>query len=67
MTKQEITIRIVRQELGKMLKHYEDINYTDPDVLETIADRIIDLINFIDNRTELPTVHVPAWENDDDE
>lgn len=67
MTKQEITIRIVRQELGKMLKHYEDINYTDPDVLETIADRIIDLINFIDNRTELPTVYAPAWENDDDE
>lgn len=67
MTKQEITIRIVRQELGKMLKHYEDINYTDPDVLETIADRIIDLINFIDNQTELPPVYVPAWENDDDE
>ena len=67
MTDQEITLRIVRQELGKMLKHYQDINYTDSEVLETIVDRVIDLTSFIDNQIELPLVYAPAWENDDDE
>ncbi len=67
MTDQEITLRIVRQELGKMLKHYQDINYTDSEVLETIVDRVIDLTSFIDNQIELPPVYAPAWENDDDE
>ena len=49
MTNQEITLRIVRQELGKMLQHIDCGRYQDHEVLETLIDRIVDLNNFIDN------------------
>ena len=70
MTNQEITIRIVRQELGKMLQHNDCGRYQEHEVLETLIDRIIDLNNFIDHRTDLPPVYAEPWtttENDDDE
>ncbi len=70
MTNQEITLRIVRQELGKMLQHIDCGRYQDHEVLETLIDRIVDLNNFIDNRTDLPPVYAEPWtttENDDDE
>ena len=77
MTNQEITLRIlrqelsiVRQELSKMLQHIDCRRYQDHEVLETLIDRIIDLNNFIDHRTDLPPVYAEPWtttENDDDE
>lgn len=70
MTNQEITLRIVRQELGKMLQHIDCGRYQDHEVLETLIDRIVDLNNFIDNRTDMPPVYAEPWtttENDDDE
>ena len=70
MTNQEITLRIVRQELGKMLQHIDCGGYQDHEVLETLIDRIVDLSNFIDNRTDMPPVYAEPWtttENDDDE
>ena len=66
MTKEEITIRLIRQELGFIISHCENCEDGDSNVLETVVDRVIDLTELIDNNTSLPPCYVEPW-NDEPE
>lgn len=62
MTDQEITIRIIQQELNNMLDHNDCGLYPDNEVMDTIIDRIVDLTNFIRSQTPLPNVYAVPWQ-----
>tara|TARA_R100000951_G_scaffold90032_1_gene78155 strand:+ start:8266 stop:8469 length:204 start_codon:yes stop_codon:yes gene_type:complete len=65
MTNEEIQIRLIRQELEKMLTFYEVTEEDDQDIIETLVERLVDLQSYLANNTKLPPVYAYPWQRDD--
>lgn len=66
MTHDEIKIRLIRQELARILDYHESTEDSDPDLIETVIDRVIDLTEFIDNNVSLPPCYVKPWSTENE-
>ncbi len=61
MTEDEITLRIVKQELELIVKYYEGSEDDSLELMSTMVDRCIDLSDFIDRQCPLPPVFAWPW------
>jgi hypothetical protein len=66
VTHDEIKIRLIRQELARLLDYHESTEDSDPDLIETVIDRVIDLTRFIDNNVSLPPCYVKPWSTENE-